>query len=196
MADDSLDEAQCSTMAKNTFRCSSPSNGRSRQMKMLSKPSKAVSLFAIRKCNVEYDMSASQAAPITSSRPTVETFDDDTASSVEVAQEQQQQQASNDVQDKNTGWFGSRQRESRRKFLFHPNISDEVNLSIDDAPASSYEFLSKKCNKLLKENVSLQLECARLTREIHQLKRTTIRMFVLHQLNCHTCHDSRGIFTF
>ncbi|CAF4740379.1 unnamed protein product [Rotaria socialis] len=37
-----------------------------------------------------------------------------------------------------------------------------------------YEFLSKKCNKLSKENAELQLECDRLTTENQVLKRTTM----------------------
>lgn len=42
---------------------------------------------------------------------------------------------------------------------------------------SSFDFLSKKCNKLIKENAALQMECDRLRKENQHVKRTTIRMF-------------------
>lgn len=45
-----------------------------------------------------------------------------------------------------------------------------------------YEVLSKKCNKLSKENTELQLECDRLTKEVQVLKRTTMRKLIQYLL--------------
>ncbi|CAF4001231.1 unnamed protein product [Rotaria sordida] len=41
-----------------------------------------------------------------------------------------------------------------------------------------YEYLSKRCNELSKENADLSRECDRLTQEIQMLKRTTMRKFL------------------
>ena len=46
-----------------------------------------------------------------------------------------------------------------------------------------YEALSKKCNKLAKENIILQLECDRLTTENQVLKRTTMRKHIMYILS-------------
>jgi hypothetical protein len=59
-------------------------------------------------------------------------------------------------------------------------VAENVDLSTNsnEMPPSAYEFLSKKCNKLLRENSVLQLECDRLKKENYQLKKTTIRMSI------------------
>ena len=43
---------------------------------------------------------------------------------------------------------------------------------------SRFEYISKKCNNLMKENAELHQECDRLTKEIQHLKRTTMRRFI------------------
>ncbi|CAF3854904.1 unnamed protein product [Rotaria sp. Silwood1] len=43
---------------------------------------------------------------------------------------------------------------------------------------SRYEYLSKKCNELQKDNADLSRECDHMTKEIQMLKRTTMRKFL------------------
>ena len=64
-------------------------------------------------------------------------------------------------------------------------IVENVELSANDMPPSAYDFLSKKCNKLLRENSILQLECDRLKKENHHLKKTTIRMSIEYWFSRH-----------
>jgi hypothetical protein len=53
-------------------------------------------------------------------------------------------------------------------------VENVAGLADNDMPPSAYEFLSKKCNRLLRENSSLQLECDRLQKENVQMKKSTI----------------------
>ena len=66
-------------------------------------------------------------------------------------------------------------------------VDNVASLADNDMPPSAYDFLSKKCNRLLRENSSLQLECDRLQKENLQMKKSTIRMFV-------ECLFSNGLF--
>lgn len=63
------------------------------------------------------------------------------------------------------------------RIQFNCRISDHSDPSVEEISPSSFDFLSKKCNTLMKENAALQMECDRLRKENQHVKRTTIRMF-------------------
>ena len=73
-------------------------------------------------------------------------------------------------------WLQHVSRTASKRFrIIVGNVAD---LTDNNMPPSAYDFLSKKCNRLLRENSSLQLECDRLKKENVQMKKSTIRMFI------------------
>lgn len=56
-------------------------------------------------------------------------------------------------------------------------IAEDADHSSKDKHPAAYDFLLKKCNKQLREISVLQLECDRVKKENHQLKRSTIRTY-------------------